>query len=128
MPTDSKAGRDLQLGMPYGTACNRLARLVLFDLAKRCGMGNCYRCGSPIDSVAEFSIDHKRAWRYVSAELFWDISNIAFAHGSCNKRAGSKPTKWLPGRKNSLPPERRREIARQAGLAAQAKRRARQQS
>lgn len=54
--------RRKQLGMPYGTATSKLRKMIMFDLAKELGLLVCYRCGGPINTVEEFSIDHKEAW------------------------------------------------------------------
>jgi hypothetical protein len=50
----------------------------MFDLLQRHGENICFRCGDKIESAAELSIEHKQPWLDVSAELFWDLSNIAF--------------------------------------------------
>lgn len=86
-PNKTKA---LQLGMPYGTACGRLRKRLLFHLAEQLGLTSCHRCGKTIDDVGEFSIDHKKPWLHASANLFWDLDNIAFSHLTCNARAGQK--------------------------------------
>ena len=74
------------LGMPFGTAQNRLRKMLMFRLAQAAGMDFCYRCDNKIESADELSIDHKIAWLHVSVDLFWDLDNIAFAHRRCNKR------------------------------------------
>lgn len=85
--------KSAQLGMPLGTANGRLMKLLMFDLAKRLGLAVCFRCGAVIEEVREFSVDHKAEWLHVDPALFWDLSNIAFSHLSCNSRAsrGAKP-------------------------------------
>lgn len=74
---------NVQLGMSYHTARSRLQRKILFEFAKRLKMDTCHRCGGQIDAD-EFSIDHKKPWLHVDAELFWDLENIAFSHHGCN--------------------------------------------
>ncbi len=76
------------LGMPFGTACNKLRKLVLFSLAQKLNEDVCFRCGEAILSVEDFTIEHKEAWRNKGAELFWDLNNIAFAHSQCNLPTG----------------------------------------
>ncbi len=72
------------LGMPFGTAMNRLRKLILFDLLKQNNKNICYRCGKEIAIADELSIEHKKPWLNVNTELFWDLSNIAFSHLNCN--------------------------------------------
>ena len=81
-----------QLGMPYGTASHRLRKLVLYALLVRHGENICYRCNQSIETVDELSMDHKEPWFLVSNALFWDVENIAFAHLSCNAKAGRRRT------------------------------------
>lgn len=73
------------LGMPHGTAANRLRKLILFDLLKRHNENLCFKCGELIETAEELSIEHKQAWENVSVELFWDLDNIAFSHLTCNR-------------------------------------------
>lgn len=88
MPTnDVKAA---QLGMPIGTASNRLRKALLFDALKRHEENICYRCGTEILAVEDLSVDHKKPWLHVSSALFWDIDNIAYSHLSCNSAAGTR--------------------------------------
>ena len=88
---------ELQLGMSRGKAQHILRVMITFDLVKKCGLDNCYRCGRKIESVAEFSIDHKKAWLDVDVSLFWDLGNIAFSHKTCNYRCKRMPKErpWL---------------------------------
>lgn len=79
--------------MPFGTACNRLRKMVLFELIKKCNLDNCFQCGNKIESVDEFSIDHKLP--YLDSEdpvkLFFDVNeNIAFSHLKCNSGIARK--------------------------------------
>ena len=76
-----------QLGMPRGTAANRLRKLVLFDLLKRHKENVCYQCKKEIERAEELSVEHKKPWENVDVALFWDLSNIAFSHLACNVRA-----------------------------------------
>lgn len=74
------------LGMPYGTACNRLRKQILFSLLKETKKDICFQCGERIEKVNELSVEHKRPWLNENVELFWDLDNIAFSHLSCNCR------------------------------------------
>jgi hypothetical protein len=75
-----------QLGMPFGTASNRLRKMVLFDLLVQSGKNYCFQCNKLIQSVDELSIEHKIPW--LDSEnpklLFFDVCNIAFSHLNCN--------------------------------------------
>jgi hypothetical protein len=73
-----------QLGMPFGTAQNRLRKLVLFNLLQRHGENTCFRCGDVIESVEVLSLEHKRPWLDAETSLFWDVENIGFSHLRCN--------------------------------------------
>ena len=74
-----------QLGMPFGTACGRLRKMVLFDILRRHKENICFRCGQEILKHEDMTMDHKEAWLHDRAELFWDLSNIAFSHEKCNR-------------------------------------------
>lgn len=73
------------LGMPHGTANNRLRKSVMFKYVKLAGDNFCYKCGAEIESVEDISIEHKLPWEGVSADLFFDLDNIAFSHVQCNR-------------------------------------------
>lgn len=73
------------LGMPHGTATNRLRKNILFHLLKKHGENYCFKCSELIEEVEDLSIEHKKPWQGVSAELFWDLENIAFSHLHCNR-------------------------------------------
>lgn len=96
------------LGMPYGTANNKLRKNILFHLLMKYGENICIRCRTPIETVDELSIEHIKPWEGRSAELFWDLNNIAFSHMACNlphRRRGREPqrkvrpegTNWCVG-------------------------------
>lgn len=73
------------LGMSYGAARGKLIKQIMFDMVKQLGVDNCVRCGETIDCIEDLSIEHIQPWENQSAELFWDMDNIAFSHLSCNK-------------------------------------------
>lgn len=84
MSKTNKAKSDF-LKMPFGTACNRLRKSILFSLVQETNRDICFRCGKKIDTENELSIEHKERWLNVSVDLFWGLDNIAFSHLVCNK-------------------------------------------
>lgn len=86
----SRYKKDIQLGMPLGTATNRLRKMILFHLLKKHNENFCFQCTKEIETVKELSVEHKKPWLHENVNLFWDIKNIAFSHLSCNVGA-SKP-------------------------------------
>lgn len=87
---NGNAKKAKQLGMPLGTAANRLRKMLLFDMMQRLGEDSCFRCGRRIQDIKNFSIEHKQPYLNSNnpAELFFDLNNIAFSHLSCNCSAG----------------------------------------
>src|ERR1044071_7834832 len=81
----SGARKSAFLGMPHGTAGNRLRKMILFNLLQRHGENVCFKCAKLIEAADELSIEHKEPWEGVSVALFWDLENIAFSHLRCNK-------------------------------------------
>lgn len=81
-----------QLGMTYGKANNILRKSILFHLAGRCGMTQCFQCGKEIEHVDDFSIEHKETWldSVDPVGLYFDLDNIAFSHADCNYRAARR--------------------------------------
>lgn len=75
----------IQLGMPFGTACNRLRKNILFQFIVRLKENVCFKCGESILVVEDLSIEHKEPWEGRDAKLFWDLNNIAFSHLKCNQ-------------------------------------------
>lgn len=86
--TKANAKKAAALGMPFGTACARLKKNILFQSILRLNENICFHCGERIESVDELSIEHKIPW-LGNPELFWDTENIAFSHLSCNCKAGN---------------------------------------
>jgi len=84
------------LGMSHGAANNRLRKSLLFKYVKLAGEDVCFRCNKQINSLEEFSIEHKLPWENKEASLFWDLDNIAFSHLTCNCGAAFKPGKMIP--------------------------------
>lgn len=83
-----------KLGMPYGTANNILKKNLLFSLAQKCGLDTCVCCDTKIESVDDFTIEHKTEWlnSETPKELFFDLDNVAFAHAYCNYAKGTERT------------------------------------
>lgn len=81
-----------QLGMPFGTASARLRKSILFSLLKETNKNICFQCGKPIELEDELSIEHKVPWLDSDnpKDRFFDISNIAFSHLSCNVSAARR--------------------------------------
>lgn len=82
---NSNVGKSRTLGMPHGTACNKLRKQILFHLLIKLGENKCFKCSEIIEKVADLSIEHKQPWEGISADLFWDLNNIAFSHLHCNR-------------------------------------------
>lgn len=84
-----------QLGMPVGTASNRLRKSIIFNFLKKLNENFCFQCGSEITSENELSIEHKVP--YLDSEdpidLFFNLDNIAFSHLTCNVGAARQPRK-----------------------------------
>jgi hypothetical protein len=81
----SGARKSAFLGLPHGTAANRLRKMVLFNVLKKHGENVCFKCSNEIETPDELSIEHKQPWEGVSVELYWSLDNIAFSHLRCNR-------------------------------------------
>lgn len=92
---NTTAEKSAELGMGFCKASYLLHRMLIFQYAKLSGKDDCYRCGLPIVSLEEMSIDHKIAWqnRGNARDLFFDLENIGFSHRRCNGRARRCATK-----------------------------------
>jgi hypothetical protein len=106
------------LGMPHGTANGRLRKNILFHLLQKHNENVCIRCNKEISCVDELSIEHIKPWEGISADLFWDLQNIAFSHIACNRphrnfpenlgrhsepRVGPEGTAWCSGHQSFIP-------------------------
>lgn len=106
-----------QLGMSHGAASGQLKKRILFSLLIRLKENTCFRCKAEITSVDELSIEHKQPWEGISADLFWDLENIAFSHLKCNvvckrpgtgisfRKEGPEGTSWCYKCEKFLPAE-----------------------
>lgn len=81
----SKAAKERTLGMPLGTANNRLKKSIIFNLLQKLNALSCFRCSKEILTADDMTTDHKIEWEGVSSELFFDVNNIAFSHVKCNR-------------------------------------------
>ncbi|WP_378954387.1 hypothetical protein [Pelosinus sp. sgz500959] len=79
------------LGDKLSTAKSRLNKLLMFELAGKCNMETCFRCGEKIDDFQDFTIDHKESWLLSDdpAKMFYSMENIAFSHAKCNYEVGT---------------------------------------
>jgi hypothetical protein len=82
---DSGARKSAFLGMPHGTAANRLRKSILFHLLQKHDENICFKCSERIETADELSIEHKEPWEGISLELYWSMDNIAFSHLRCNR-------------------------------------------
>ena len=85
------------LGEPFGTANGKLRKSILFDLVVSTNQNVCYQCGEVIDSIDDFSVEHKTPWQNSGSpiQLFYDLDNIAFSHLKCNCLASNRKTLHL---------------------------------
>ncbi len=86
--------------MAWGTANGRLQRMVLFYMVQRAREDVCFHCHEQIDTIQEFSVEHKEPWLDQDPALFWDMKNIAFSHYKCNLAAARRPNRieWPKGK------------------------------
>ena len=66
--------------------------MLFYSFVKKLSLDHCYRCDEKIENYKELSIDHKKPWENISNDLFWDISNIAYSHLSCNSAKSASST------------------------------------
>ena len=117
-------GKAELLGMPHGTANNRLRKSLLYQFAGLLGKLECYRCGKMITSIDDFSIEHKNSWAYVKnpVQEFFNLENIAFSHLFCNSSAGFRPMKKYNSLKEKKSAEFKRYYSRKSGQVLSHKR------
>jgi hypothetical protein len=85
-----------QLGMNAGTASGRLSRMLLFRFVQDAGQDVCFQCACKIESIEDFSIEHKKPWLDSDdpAGVFFDLDNIAYSHKRCNFAASRTNKKY----------------------------------
>jgi hypothetical protein len=84
---DSSSERKARhLGVSFGAAANQLRKRLLFKYVSMAGDAKCYRCGCQIESVEQFSVEHKQPWQSSPdpKDAFFSQDNIAFSHLRCN--------------------------------------------
>ena len=103
MAETSNQRRSRLLGMSFGAACNQLRKAILFKLANDADLTKCHRCGKQIETLAEFSIEHKDAWERAADPVatFFNLENVTFSHLVCNSGAALKPNKKFASKKES---------------------------
>lgn len=116
MSTSNKRKSEF-LGMPYGTASNRLRKQVMLMLLQRLNADVCFKCEEQIETPEELSIEHMEPWfnRENGIDLFWSLDNIAFSHLRCNiphingaaklRKVGPEGTAWCTDCKEYRPTE-----------------------
>ena len=91
-----------QLGMPPGTAANKLRKNILFSLLCLLNLNTCWQCKREIESADVLSIEHKVPWLHSEdpVGLYFDLNNIAFSHLKCNIASARQPNKieWEDGK------------------------------
>lgn len=85
--------KNIQLGMPYGTACGQLRKKILFKYIKIANEDTCFHCQQKIQTSDDLSIEHRNPWLDISTDLFWDLNNITFSHLKCNIKNTRQPLK-----------------------------------
>lgn len=81
-----------QLGMPYGTACGKLRKSLLWGYIVGAKENFCFQCKGEILSIDDLSIEHKIPWLDSDdpVELFFDVGNVTYSHLSCNISAARR--------------------------------------
>lgn len=81
-----KRRRSELIGESIDGAWYKLRKMILYNQAKELDKDICCRCHKKIENIDGFSIDHVASWEKSSdpKKLFYDLSNIAFSHTSCN--------------------------------------------
>jgi hypothetical protein len=77
-----------QLGMPIGTAKNKLQRALIWKLLLRAGDNVCDHCEDWISRPEDLAITHVESWLDDDPSLFWDYDNVAFMHPECATKHG----------------------------------------
>ena len=91
--------KDKLLGMPHGTASNRLRKTILFSmLYGKVYDRQCFRCDQQIEDVDDMSIEHKEPWQSANdpKAVFFDLENTAFSHLRCNSGAPHRDKTHCP--------------------------------
>ena len=86
------------LGMPHGTANQRLRKLIMWTLVCKTDQNVCFRCGQKIEDVDDLSIEHKEPWQEADdpKAAFFNLKNIAFSHLRCNCGSANREKENCP--------------------------------
>ncbi len=89
MSTKASKKKSEQLGMNHSTAANRLRKIIIFVMMQELNEDYCLHCGNRIVHINDLSIEHIEPWLDSDdpVGLYFDTSNIAFSHLSCNSAA-----------------------------------------
>lgn len=79
--TSKKEKADV-LGMPIGTARNKLLKSIVHYLLLEMGRCTCSKCGSLISTPADLSIEHIDEW-LDNPNSYWDLSNLRVCCVQC---------------------------------------------
>jgi len=123
--TTGNDNKRIALGMPIGTASNRLRKSILFSLICELKKNRCFQCSGEILSENDLSIEHKNPWLQADdpVKSFFDLGNIAFSHLNCNIAAGKRPHKRFTNEKERMKAKRKRWRARRTPEELSQKRR-----
>ncbi len=82
--------------MPFGTAQNKLKKALLFSLVQELKRDVCFRCKKKIETIDDFSIEHKLGWQLANnpIEAFFKLSDVGYSHLPCNVKAGARENKF----------------------------------
>ena len=94
----SKQKKQQQLGMNPATAANRLRKMLMFTMMQELNEDFCYHCGNRIVHLNDLSIEHMVPWLDSDdpVGLYFDTSNLAFSHLSCNSGARNRGKTHCP--------------------------------
>lgn len=70
--------------------------MLLFKYVQLAGHDVCHRCQRKIESITDFSIEHRAAWQRAAdpKSAFFDLEDIAFSHLRCNVAAGNQSREY----------------------------------
>lgn len=83
---DTNNEKKLALGLNPSTARYQLIKKLLFHAYGELEKLTCFKCGEKIETLGEFTIEHKTPWLRSDnpTETFFDLNNIACSHHTCN--------------------------------------------
>ena len=86
------------LGMNFGTANQRLRKLIMWTLVCKTDQNVCFRCEQRIEDIDDLSIEHKEPWQSADdpKAAFFDLENVTFSHLKCNVGAANRDKERCP--------------------------------